>query len=112
MRNDASEGKDPIAQTLDYVKRVRGGSVKTSLGCPIPASQDAPAFCYIVADLTPTMVSRCELANLRRSHDGLGYFGFNEAAKAYIEVTSFDRLLNAATERNRAFFDKLGPPSS
>jgi hypothetical protein len=32
--------------------------------------------------------------------------------KAYIEVMSFDRLVNSATERNRAFFDKLGLPSA
>lgn len=112
MRNDASEDKDPIAQSLDYVKRVRSGGVRTASGRPIPALPEPPAFCYIVADLTPSMVSRCELANLRRTHDGMGYFGFNEAAKAYIEVMSFDRLVNSATERNRAFFDKLGLPSS
>lgn len=112
MRNDATEDKDPILQSLDYVKRVRAGGVLTASGRPIPASQESPAFCYIVADLTPTLVSRCEYANLRRTHDGLGYFGFNESAKAYIEVMSFDRLVNAATERNRAFFDKLGLPSS
>ena len=112
MRNDASEDKDPIAQTLDYVKRIRSGGVRTASGRPIPALPEPPAFCYIVADLTPTMVSRCELANLRRTHDGMGYFGFNEAAKAYIEVMSFDRLVNSATERNQAFFDKLGLPSS
>ena len=33
------------------------------------------------------------------------------SAKAYIEVMSFDGLVNSATERNRAFFDKLGLPS-
>ena len=32
--------------------------------------------------------------------------------KAYIEVVSFDRLLNGARERNRAFFDKLGLPTN
>ncbi|MFG2042138.1 ATP-binding protein [Dactylosporangium sp. NPDC048998] len=112
MRNDASEDRDPILQSLDYVKRVRNGGVLTASGRRIPASQDSPAFCYILADLTDTLVSRCEYANLRRTHDGLGYFGFNEPAKAYIEVISFDRLINSATERNRAFFDKLGLPSS
>lgn len=112
MRNDASEDKDPISQCLDYVKRVRVGGVRTASGRPIPASPEPPAFCYVVADLTPSLVSRCELANLRRTHDGMGFFGFNEAAKAYIEVMSFDRLVNTATERNRAFFDKLGLPSS
>jgi hypothetical protein len=112
MRNDASEDKDPILQALDYVKRVRSGGMLTASGRPIPASQDSPAFCYILADLTTTLVNRCEYANLRRTHDGLGYFGFNESAKAYIEVMSFDRLVNSAAERNRAFFDKLGLPSS
>ena len=112
MRNDASEDKDPIQQSLDYVKRIRRGGVRTVSGRPIPASQDSPAFCYIVADLTSTLMDRCEYANLRRTYDGMGYFGFNEPAKAYIEVMSFDRLVNSATERNRAFFDKLGLPSS
>lgn len=112
MRNDASEDKDPIQQCLDYVKRVRAGGVRTASGRPIPKTEEPPAFCYVIADLTPTMVNRCEYANLRPTHDRLGYFGFNEPNKAYIEVISFDRLVNAATERNRAFFDKLGLPSS
>ena len=112
MRNDASEDKDPIQQCLDYIKRVRSGGVLTSSGRPIPPSHDQPAFCYVLADLTPTMVSRCEYASLRPTYDGMGYFGFNEPHKAYIEVMSFDRLVRSATERNRAFFDKLGLPSS
>jgi hypothetical protein len=32
MRNDASADKDPIQQTLDYVKRVRTGGVMTAAG--------------------------------------------------------------------------------
>lgn len=112
MRNDADEDKDPIQQCLGYVKQIRGGGVQTASGRPIPPTTDVPAFCYILADLTPRMVERCEVANLRRTYDGLGYFGFNEANKAYIEVVSFDGVLKAATERNRAFFDKLGLPSA
>lgn len=54
-------------------------------------------------------MERCEVSNLRPTHDGLGYFGFNDSAKAYIEVMSFDRLVNAATERNRAFLRQAGP---
>ena len=111
MRKDATEDKNPIQQCLDYVKRIRAGGVLTATGRPIPPTQDPPAFCYIIADLTDKMIERCEISNLRPTHDGLGYFGFNDSAKAYIEVTSFDGLVNAANERNRAFFDKLGLPS-
>jgi hypothetical protein len=112
MRNDASEDKDPIQQCYDYVKRVRSGGILTAAGRPIPPSPDQPAFCYVLADLTPTMVSRCEYADLRPTYDGMGYFGFNQSLKVYTEVMSFDRLLKSATERNRAFFDKLGLPSA
>ncbi len=58
------------------------------------------------------MIERCEISDLRPTHDGLGFFGYNSAAKAYIEVISFDQLVNAAAERNKAFFDKLNLPLS
>ncbi len=111
MRKDATEDKNPIQQCLDYVKRIRAGGVMTATGRPIPPTQDPPAFCYIIADLTDRMIERCEISNLRPTHDGLGYFGFNDSARAYIEVMSFDGLVNSAAERNRAFFDKLGLPT-
>lgn len=112
MRNDSSEGRDPIQQCLGYVERIRNGGVKTAAGRQIPEMKEPPAFCYVIADLTPKMVERCKMAGLRPTHDALGYFGFNEAYRAYVEVISFDRLITAAIERNRAFFDKLGLPSS
>lgn len=112
MRNDVSEDKNPIQQSLDYVMRLRSGGLLTASGRPIPPSQNSPAFCYILADLTSTMINHCIFADLKPTHDGLGYFGFNDGLKAYIEVVSFDRLVNAATERNKAFFDKLGLPAA
>jgi hypothetical protein len=114
MRNDASAGeeKDPLSQALGYLERVREGGVKTATGRLIPKSEQIPGFCYIVADLTTTVRARCKEGNLRPMPDGLGYFGYNENFGAYIEVISYDRLLNVATQRNRAFFDMLGLPAS
>ena len=48
---------------------------------------------------------------LTPTHDHLGYFGYNPHYRAYLEVVSFDRLVNAAKERNKAFFDELGLPT-
>ena len=112
MRNDAAPGpeKDPLAQALRYLDRVREGQVKTAKGRPIPQSDQIPGFCYVISDLTPTVHERCKQSGLRPTQDGLGYFGFNDNYKAYIEVMSFDRLLNMANQRNRAFFDRLGLP--
>ena len=113
MRDDMKEGedKDPIDQCLSYLERIREGGVTTKSGRPIPGSKDIPGYCYVICDLTPTMHKRSRRANLRVTSDGMGYFGYNEPAHAYIEVISFDQLVKAAKERNRAFFDKLGLPA-
>jgi hypothetical protein len=114
MRNDASVGeeKDPVEQSLGYLERVRAGNVRTASGRPIPRSEDIPGFCYVVCDITSSVERRCRMAGLKVMSDQLGYFGYNENYKAYIEVISYDRLVNAAKERNRAFFDKLGLPTN
>lgn len=114
MRNDMREGedKDPIDQALSYLERIREGKVTTKSGRPIPGNNDIPGYCYVLCDLTESMHRRCRRANLRIKSDGMGYFGYNEPSHAYIEVISFDQLVKAARERNRAFFDKLGLPSA
>jgi len=108
MRNDMSVDDNPVGQILNYVRNIRNGDIKTKQGRPISKNQQIPAFCYVIADLTPTMKVQCENHSLREASDGMGYFGYNEAQKAYIEVIGFDKLLIAAKERNKAFFNKLG----
>ena len=114
MRNDAAEGRerDPIEQAIEYLGRIRQGNVQTAQGRPIPASEDIPGFCYVICDLTPSVVKRCKMHDLTRTSDGMGYFAYKKSYEAYIEVISFGRLVNMAQERNRAFFDKLGLPAS
>lgn len=114
MCNDFSEGEvdNPIEQALAYVRKIRAGNTKTKDGRIIPQSESIPAFCYILADLTPTMETRAQNAGLTVTSDHMGYFGYNPARNAYIEVIGFDRLITAAKERNKAFFDRLGLPSN
>lgn len=113
MRNDAGQGgeKDPIEQALDYVSRIRQGKIQTSSGRPIPESGNIPGFCYVLCDLTPTIKERCKFHDAILTNDGLGYFFHHKNYNTYVEVISFDRLVNAAKERNRAFFDKLSLPT-
>ena len=114
MRNDAREGedKDPIEQALNYLQNIRDGKVKTETGRPIPNSENIPGFCYVLCDITDSIKKRCGFFDLQVTSDKLGYFGYNKTYNSYIEVLSFDRLLNMAKARNRAFFDKLGLPTT
>ena len=114
MRNDFKEGEDknPIEQVYGYLKRIRKGNVSTFNGRPIPDSGNIPAFCYIICDITPSLFEKCENSGLEITSDKMGFFGFNRNLNCYIEIISYDRLLNMAKERNKAFFDKLGLPST
>lgn len=114
MRDDAKSGedRDPIDQTLNYLRRIRAGEMQTSAGRPIPDAPDVPGFCYVVCNITPSIKERCDVHGLTVTSDHLGYFGYNPSLKAYVEVLSFDRLLRSATERNRAFFERLGLPTN
>lgn len=106
------EDKDPILQSLDYLRRLREGA-STVDGRPIPNAAKIPGFVYVLADLTDSLVNCCRLHQLQITADGMGYFGYHrdESYNAYIQVMSFDGLVESAKERNRAFFDKLGLPS-
>jgi hypothetical protein len=107
-----SEKTDPILQALDYLSRLRKGAVAGG-GRPIPNADRIPGFVYVLADFTEELVKCCRLHQLTRTADGMGYFGYHrdETYNAYIQVISFDGLVESAKERNRAFFDQLGLPS-
>jgi hypothetical protein len=113
MRNDAGSGeqKDPIEQALNYLQRIRDGKVTTANGRPILGGDSIPGYCYVLCDLTPSMKNRCIMHDLMVTSDGLGYFGYKKSFSSYVEVISFDQLVESAKQRNRAFFDQLGLPS-
>ncbi len=113
MRNDAKAGeeKDPVEQALGYLKRIRDGNVKTFDGRLIPESNNIPGYCYAICDLTTSIKKRCNILGLQETSDHMGYFGYNSNYKAYIEVISYNKLVQIAKERNYAFFEKLGLPT-
>ena len=113
MRNDAvpNTETDPVTQILGYLEDIRDGKVKTQCGRPIPNSDAIPGFCYVICDMSKSVIRCCNSANLTITNDKMGFFGYNAPYKAYIEVMSYDRLINIAEDRNRAFFTKLGFPT-
>lgn len=102
--------KNPIDQCIDYVLKIRKGKSVTKNGRPITISEDIPAYCYVICDITSSMQTVCDKHDLKKTYDGLGFFGYKSNLRIYFEVISFDQLLNSAKERNAAFFDKLGLP--
>jgi hypothetical protein len=110
MRDDYSDDGDPIRQVLHYVEEIKAGQRIDKDGRPFRASAATPFYCYIVADITDSLRDQARFASLRRTPDGLGFFGYNEEIGAYIEVVDFDKLIQDSKKRNRILFEKLNLP--
>ena len=107
-----SDGSNPINQVLKYVSDIKAGKVKRSNGRGFGNVNNAAFSCYVIADITETLANAAENANLNRTPDGEGFFGFNAPRGAYIEVISYTKLLKDAKQRNEILFDKLFKPKS
>ena len=103
-----------VKQVLDYVAKVRDGKVLNSVGRPINASSEVPAYCYAICDLNSKPV-RDELvqSGYQVSADGRCYYNYHGFQyKAFVKVMDFDHVVDMAEERNYAFFTKLGLPAT
>ncbi|WP_299796702.1 ATP-binding protein [uncultured Maribacter sp.] len=99
---------DPIKQVRTYIEEIITGSKKIK-GKRIEADIRTPFYCYVVADLTPSLINILDFESFDPTPDGLGYFRFYETktSRAYIEVLPFKKIIRDAKQRNKILFDKL-----
>ncbi len=109
-RDDYSEKeeKNPIQQVYGYVTQIKAGKAKDRQGRQITVPPTTPFYAYIVCDMTPTLEQQAVYAQLTKTPDGMGYFGYNAQVGVYVEIISFPKLIDDAKKRNAAFFEKLG----
>ncbi|MDD9330823.1 MAG: hypothetical protein PV353_10775, partial [Bartonella sp.] len=87
-------------QVITYLEKIRTGDVHTLKGRPINLSGEVPGYCYIICDLTKKIKECCKHWNLIEKGDHMGYFGYHNGYKSYIEVISFDKLIADAEKRH------------
>jgi hypothetical protein len=109
-RNNYNRNDNPIDQVLDYVKEIKSGKIKTVTGRPINNVSNTAFYCYIIADLNDNLDEIAERYGLIKSSDASGYFGYVSKPGAYIEIISYNKLINDAEDRNRILVDKLFNP--
>jgi hypothetical protein len=112
MRAAYSDDENPFDQVLNYIERIRASKAETPDGRQIPIADGVHFYCYIVADKTSLLEQQAYRAELEKTPDGQGFFGYKKHYKAYIEFISYSKLLDGAKQRNHAFFEKLGLPLS
>lgn len=106
-RDDLRGEQSPIQQVLDYVRLIRDGKARHPDGSVIEPMPNVPIYCFIVATITDSLRREAENGSFTPTPDGRGYFHFNPNLRAYLEISSFRKVLDDAKRRNKAFFDKL-----
>ena len=106
---DPSSTEDPIAQIVRYANRLRDKRFKTPPGRPMEVNENTPFYGYVVCDFTPKVEEWLEREkSFTPMPDRKGWFSYLPSPKIYIEVLSWDKVLNDAILRNKIFFHKLG----
>lgn len=110
-RNNYSASDNPVRQINDYIRQLRAGELVNVKGrIPPKRLRDAAYHCYIIADITPTLLREVDMLPFNETPDGEGLFGYigNGDQKAYVEIIPYDKLLRDAKLRQGIFFQKLG----
>lgn len=107
MRDDYSDEENPIAQINRYAREIIEGEAKDKNSREFDFREYTPIYAYIVCDLTKKLKSYAKDGGYRLLPNGDGYFFFNDNYNMYVEILSFDKILNDSRERNQVLFDKL-----
>ena len=109
-KKDYSETRNPIQQIYDYIDLLREGNVEDKNGGVIRLHKSARFYCYILVSLTPKIEKFAKSYKLSPTPGNDGYYGYNDAYNAYVEIIDYKKLLEDSKKRNRVLFDKLGLP--
>jgi hypothetical protein len=101
--------ENPVEQVLRYVRKIKEGTAKDKDGKTINVGA-IPFYAYILCSLTPRIKAIAMDHDFVKTPDNEGYFKYHQAQGCYIEIVSYDKVLNDAKKRNRAFFERLQVP--
>ncbi len=105
-----NDTKNPINQIGEYIDEIKKGRKKKASGQSFNVTDGTMFRGYVICDLTDKMRTHCMNSGLAPTADNLGYSGYNQMRRAYIEVISYSKLLADAKKRNEIFFNKLFTP--
>ncbi len=108
MRNDYNSGSNPITQLYEYVAKLKTNKIQDKEGRLIRVGNNTKFYLYAVCDITNTLEHILMMHDFSQTPDRMGYYKYNDTMNAYIEILSYDKIINDAQKRNKILFDKLG----
>lgn len=105
------DSEDPVSQVYRQIREIKEGHFKDKNGREIKLlNSEIPAYAYVVCDITRQVEIMAQEKNLWPTPDNMGFFGFNQHLNAYVEIISYEKLLQDAKKRNRVLFERLHIP--
>ena len=108
MRNDYTQEENPIIQMLGYVDKIRSNEMKDKNGRLIKTGINTQFYLYAVCDITDKLKKVAEDFDFIETPDKRGMYKYHDKKRAYIEILSFDKIIDDAGKRNKILFEKLG----
>lgn len=108
MRNDYNNNSNPINQLYEYVASLKTNKIQDKDGRIIRVGANTKFYLYAVCDITNTLEHILDFHDFSQTPDKMGYYKYNDKMNAYIEILSYDKIINDAQKRNKILFDKLG----
>lgn len=106
MRSDLASD-NPIDQITKYMMKIQTNKVTDKNGRIIRTDNHTKFYLYVVCDAIENYKAILEnMYGFDETIDGLGMFRMKD--NKYIEVLTYDKIINDATKRNKILFDKLG----
>jgi len=106
-RSDYSSSENPISQVLNYISKIRSAKAKDRTGRTFDVSPTTRFYGFIVCDSNSKLAEIAEHYNFKPTPEHGGYFLFHEKYNAYLEIATYNKVLNDAMKRNKILFDHL-----
>lgn len=108
MRDDYKPNENPYNQIKDYLEIIRQGNATTKDKRSFRVIDGGLIYCHVICDFTKTLTNMLEREDFKQVGNQDWYIKYHQAYNAFIEVKSFNFVLELATKRNQVLFDKLG----
>lgn len=107
-KNDYTYSDNPILEMLEYIEKIEENTVTDKCGKQIKVNNHTQFYLYAVCDFTDSLKEVAERFDYSETSDKLGMYWYNRNFNAYIQLLSYDKIINDVRKRNKILFDKLG----
>jgi hypothetical protein len=108
MRDDYTSDDNPYNQVKDYLQIIRQGNATTKDKRSFSVINGGLIYCHVVCDFTNKLRDLLNHDEFNQVGNEDWYVHYHQTYHAFIEVKSFEYVLETATKSNQILFDELG----